>query len=184
MNPKPKASLPKIVQDALNHGIIYESVAREKYTNVLKHELGRNINVRETGLVIQPNLFLVGASPDEMVIDDNVGDGLIEIKCPKSRVSWTPEALINDDKFYITSDNGTLSLKKDHEYYTQIQVAMGLSGAQFCDFIVYTFRGLIIIRTNYDEAYFLDIMKKINSFYRSYMLPYLVCNDAILDDRS
>ena len=85
LNPKPKSKQPKIVQDALNHGIIYEPLAREKYENVLKFELRRNVCIRETGLVIQPNLFWVGASPDGMVIDREVGIGLIEIKCPKGR---------------------------------------------------------------------------------------------------
>ena len=46
-------------------------------------------------------------------------------------------------------------LKKDHPngYYTQIQMAMGFSQITFCDFIVYTFDGMIIIRTQFDEDY-------------------------------
>ena len=173
-HPKPKSKQPKIVQDALNHGIVYEPLAREKYTNILKYELHRNVCIRETGLVIQTNLFWVGASPDRMVIDAQVGIGLIEIKCPKSKVSLPPEALLNDDKFYVTWDNGKPSLQRNHEYFTQVQVAMGLSGALFCDFVVYMFGGVIVARTNYDQAYFIDVMKKINPFYRSYMLPKIL----------
>ena len=46
---------------------------------VLKHD----INVRESGLVIQPNLFWLAASPDGLVSDhsDSRKGGLIEIKC-------------------------------------------------------------------------------------------------------
>ena len=160
--------------NALNHGIIYEPLAREKYENVLKFELRRNVCIRETGLVIQPNLFWVGASPDGMVIDREVGIGLIEIKCPKSKVSLLPEVLLNDEKFYMTWDNENPSLRRNHEYFTQIQVAMGLSGALFCDFVVFTFGGIIISRISFDEAYFIDVMKKINMFYRTHMLPKIL----------
>ena len=171
---KPKSQLPQTVQDAMNHGIVYEPVARQKYFDILKYELRRDVNIRETGLVIQPNLFWVGASPDGMVIDSQVGVGLIEIKCPKSKSSYSPEVLLNDNKFYVTLENGKPALNKNHEYYTQIQVAMGLSGALFCDFVVYTFGGLIITRTDFDYGYFIDVMRKINTFYRTYMMPRLV----------
>ena len=84
---KPKSQLPKIVQDAMDHGLAYEPIARETYLNVMKYELRMDITIRETGLVIQPSLFLVAASPDGMVVDQQVGIGLIEIKCPKSKSS-------------------------------------------------------------------------------------------------
>ena len=171
---KPKSELPQTVQDAMNHGIIYEPIAREKYFNILKYELRRDVNIRETGLVIQPNLFWVAASPDGMVIDSQIGVGLIEIKCPKSKRSVSPDALVNDKKFYMTLENGMPALKKNHKYYTQIQIAMGLSGVLFCDFVVYTFGGLIIARTDFDHNYFISVMGKINSFFRKYMLPALV----------
>ena len=46
---------------------------------VSKHD----INVRESGLVIQPNLFWIAASPDGSVSDhsDSRKGGLIEIEC-------------------------------------------------------------------------------------------------------
>ena len=171
---KPKSQLPKIVQDAMDHGLGYEPIARETYLNVMKYELRRDITIRETGLVIQPSLFWVAASPDGMVVDQQVGIGLIEIKCPKSKSSLSPEHLVNDDKFYVTLSNGSPVLKRNHQYYTQIQMAMGLAGASFCDFVVYTFGGIIISRVDIDHTYFVDIMQKINSFYSTYMLPKLL----------
>ena len=99
---------------------------------------------------------------------------MVEIKCPKSKISCSPEVLVSDNKFYVTLANGKPALKKNHEYYTQIQIAMGLSGVLFCDFVVYTFGGLIIARTDFDHGYFIDVMKKINTFFRIYMMPRLV----------
>ena len=85
-----------------------------------------------------------------------------------------PENLVNDEKFYVEMADGNPILKKRHEYYTQIQMAMGIAGALFCDFVVYTSQGLIITRTAYDHDHFISVMKKINTFYRMYMLPKLI----------
>ena len=75
-------------------------------------------------------------------------------------------------------------MKKSHEYYTQVQMAMGVSGALFCDFVVYTFKGLIVTRTEYDHDYFIAVMKKINAFYRMYMLPKLLHAAGDMGDTS
>ena len=56
-------------------------------------------------------------------------------------------------------------------------MAIGLPGASLSDFVVYTFKGLIIVRTNFDNEYFLDLVDKLNSFYNAYMLPKLLENE-------
>ena len=56
---------------------------------------------------------------------------------------------------------------KDHHdgYFTEVQMDMGLTGASYCVFIVYTFQSLIIIRVNFDGEFFIEIIKKLNSFF-------------------
>ena len=177
LSSKPKSELSKKHRDNLDHGIVNEPIAREKYLDILKFKIKRKVQIRETGLVIQPNLFWVAASPDGLVMDMDAGVGLIEIKCPKSKHSHSPSDLLADKNFYIRLNNdGLPELKPTHEYYTQIQMAMGLSGAFFCDFVVYISQGLIIIRTPYDHQHFVKTMKKINVFYKDFMLPHL-CTD-------
>ena len=82
---------------------------------------------------------------------------------------------MRDDKFYVSLVDGEPELKMVHQngYYTQIQMAIGLSGAPFCDFIVYTFKGLIIARTPFNNEYFVNLIKKLNTFYSKYMLPQI-----------
>ena len=42
-------------------------------------------------------------------------------------------------------------MKHASDYFSQIQLAMGLSSSiPFCDFVVNAFNGLIIIRTKFD----------------------------------
>ena len=86
MKPEMKKKFPK----ALKHGKSHEPTARD-YTQYLKFVLMHDINVRETGLVVQPNLFWLAASPDGLVSDhsDSRKVGLIEIKCPKLKCNYT-----------------------------------------------------------------------------------------------
>ncbi len=184
LHPKERLQLPRSVQENLKHGSMNEPIAREKYSDVLCHKFHRRIAVRETGIVIQPNLFWLGASPDGLV-NDNQHDpqyGLIEIKCPRSKRDCTPDEMVSDAKFYVGIEDGKPYLKKNHSvgYYSQIQMAMGLSQVKFCDFIVYTFKSMIIIRIEFDEQYFENLMKKLNTFYRNYMLPELMQQENVL----
>ena len=58
-----------IVKENFKHGKIYESVAREIYKNYMKYTLKHGIDIRETGIVIQPNLFWLAAGPDGIISD-------------------------------------------------------------------------------------------------------------------
>ena len=101
LHPKERLQLPRSVQENLKHGSMNEPIAREKYSDVLCHKFHRRIAVCETGIVIQPNLFWLGASPDGLV-NDNQHDpqyGLIEIKCPRSKRDCTPDEMVSDAKF-------------------------------------------------------------------------------------
>ena len=154
---------------------MYEPVARKQYEEYLKYNLRHDAAVRETGIVVQPYLFWLAASPDGLVSDNTeAGIGLLEIKCPKTKRKSTPDDLMADESFYVSLVNGKPELKREHGYYIQIQMAMGLSGAPYCDFIVYTFKGLIIVRTPFNNEYFVNVIQKLNIFYRKYMLPLLI----------
>ena len=82
---------------------------------------------------------------------------------------------MQDNKFYVHYDDGRRRLKTDHSYgyYTQIQMAMDLSNVQFCDFIVFTFKGMIIVRVPYGKNYFEILVQKLNWFYKRCMQPKL-----------
>ena len=119
--------LPKSVLENMEHGRQYEPTAREMYIELMKTRLQRTVQVRETGFVVQPSLFWLGASPDGLVRDGTVL-GLIEIKCPKTKRNMTPAEMMSDQRFYVEMKDDVPSLKKNHSYgyYSQIQIAMGL----------------------------------------------------------
>ena len=62
----------------------------------------------------------------------------------------SPSDLVQDPYFYVNLENGKPVLKKSHStgYYSQI----------------YTFKGLIIVGTEFDVSYFDSLIQKLNSF--------------------
>ena len=119
----------------------------------MKFQINRNIDIRETGLMLQPKLCWLAAGPGGLVSDKSNEDvrqiGLTEMKCPKSKRNSKTNDLVHDQSCYVKYQDGVPVLKKEHPngYYTQIQMAIELSQIKLCDFIVYTFDGPIIIRT-------------------------------------
>ena len=98
----------------------------------------RNIFLTEAGLVMQLLLFWLGASPDRLICDKEYSDqpGLPETKCPSNNRNFSPADLLCNHSLYLQQNKiGEILLKKDHHfgYYTQVQMAMGLSQVNYCD---------------------------------------------------
>ena len=69
-------------------------------------------------------------------------------------------------------------LKKKHKHYYQIQGQMAITGTKWCDFIVYTFKGLHIERIYFDDVFWSDVLLKLEQFYFMQFLPcYLKSNN-------
>ena len=64
----------------LKHGRRYEPVAKRKYCAIVEYKMKRSIFLRETGLVKQPVLFLLGANPDGLIYDKKYSEYLVYSK--------------------------------------------------------------------------------------------------------
>ena len=123
---------------ATEHGKQYEAKGLREYEKYMK-KTGRTISVLKAGLVVNPSMYWLAASPDARVIDTSCDQpfGLAEVKCPHSKFSVTPEDACLDKTFCCLLDGGKVKLKKAHAYYSQIQGQMGVSGIPWVEFIVY-----------------------------------------------
>ena len=125
----------------------------------------KHVSGRETGIMIQPLLCWLAASPEGLITDESITPilGLIEIKCPFSKRNVHPQYMLKVKNFYVELRDGMLHLKEEHSngYHSQIQMAMGLSQLKFCDFIVYSFKGMIIIRIPFREICFIKLTEKL-----------------------
>lgn len=165
---------------AINYGKTNELKARQIYINKIKSTLNRDLMVEDAGLVVNPGLPFLGATPDGKVFDkyEKNSDtfGIIEIKCPyKYRDCNIKEAALNKDFcLEIKKDTDEIMLKKKHIYFYQVQGQMALSGIKWCDFIVYTSRSIFIQRINFDKNAWENIIcPKLIEFYYCHGLPYL-----------
>ncbi|XP_055626346.1 uncharacterized protein LOC129768612 isoform X1 [Toxorhynchites rutilus septentrionalis] len=95
---------------AIVHGIRCESKA------IAAYERDYRKNVWSCGFVIPPHISWLGCSPDGIVINEG---RIIEIKCPKEGEKSLCDLI--DFLPYFTRLN---VLKKNHQYYAQLQLTM------------------------------------------------------------
>lgn len=153
----------KFSSRSTNHGIVHEATAVRKFMEPFCGAL----EAKETGLIIMKSHPFLAASPDRLLAEATV----IEVKCPYTarfqKISPTTVSYLTE------GDDGKLKLKKNHPYYSQVQGQMMVSGRGFCDFLVYTYKGLENIWVLRDEEFISEMLTKLCYFYENYFKPAL-----------
>jgi len=117
---------------ALKYGHLFEPIAAEAYSVFVQYAHS-NLQIRNCGLFVDADAPFLCASPDRLVSCDCCGEGLLEIKCPKSCENEDPKTA---NLAYLTkAESAVQQLKRSHMYYTQVQMQMGVVGRQWCDFL-------------------------------------------------
>ena len=99
---------------------------------------------------------------------------ILKIKCPYSARDTTPvQAAEKLPSFFCKVVNGNLSLKKNHNYYFQVQGQLAITHANWCDFCVYTPHGFSIERITFDKSFWKSVVHKLDEFYFKYIIPTL-----------
>ena len=154
----------------MRRGIELEPRAAMVYANVAK---GGLVNLYPSGLVINPKCPWLGCSPDRKVYDSEAANqglnpfGLLEIKVVKEG-----ETDFGNVR-YVTTDPITkeLTLKRNHEYYYQVQCQLGLTGIEWCDFFSYmNDTKFMCIRILFDQDFFQSSKDKVDNFFFNYFL--------------
>ena len=112
----------------------------------------------KTGIHISAINSWLAASPDGIVQDpsqiEGKRTGILEIKCPYSGRTMTPEAAYQEiNRFYSTLNNGQVTLKKKHNYHYQVQGQLAITELPWCDFIIWTPQGMSVQRIECDENF-------------------------------
>lgn len=172
---------------SISHGVRNESLARSLYVKKLKKRLGHDIEVYACGFVVNPGLPFLGASPDGKVLDKSERDpfGLLEIKCPfKFRNSNIKDAALSSE-FCLAYVADEIKLKRNHNYFYQVQGQMAISGIKWCDFVVYTFESIFVERIAFDETLWCNnMLPSLLQFYRNYGLPFLCDKFSVQTSKS
>ena len=107
----------------MKHGLAYEDTAANAYLS------DRSVNLYRSGFFINPHISYLGTSPDFEVYDPVNKFCLLEIKCPsKESITEVP---------YKKEKDGEKFLNRNHDYFYQVMGQLGLTGASWCDFMVW-----------------------------------------------
>ena len=151
-----------------------EPLAVEAYIQYMAMQQ-RPITVSQTGLIINPNFSYLGASPDGLLTDCNGTDpsGILEIKCPYKYRDVDPCEAAGNKDFCSELTGDTLTLKRSHNYYYQIQGQMAISSRKWCDFVIYTNKKVSVERISFDEPHWMTMLPKLTDFYTKELVPIL-----------
>ena len=136
----------------------------------------------KAGSVISKDFPFLGATPDACVHDPSRTNqyGLVETKCPYKYRNILPEqaALKSDFCSYIVEKEGKniLQLRISHMYYCQVQGQMAISKRKWCDFVIYTTKGITVQMIEFNPAVWTnDLLPKLVAFFDNCFTPAIVC---------
>ena len=163
---------------AITYGVEKEKCAIKEYISY-QHSIGhKDLFVTPSGVIINPHFSFLGASPDGAVYDpSNLQEpfGFLEVKCPYTCSNVTPIEACSKSGFYCKAMDGKLKLKESHYYYAQVQGQMAVGERPWCDFVVFTLKGISVERIRYNQEYWKDkLLPKLTSFYDNCVAPELV----------
>ena len=85
-----------------------------------------------------------------------------------------PQKAAKSPKFFCFLEGEKLKLKRTHNYFCQVQGQMALTEREWCDFIVYTDKGISVERIKFDTNFWSnDLLPKL-SFFDNCLAPEIV----------
>lgn len=153
-------------------GQLETSIVCKSLTDSNIHE---NFQVEQFGLCILKEKQWYGASPDSIVYCDCCSFRVLEVKCPFSLRDKSLQEEIDSGNFYIIKDEeGIYKLKKNHQYFYQVQLEMYVCSMENCDFMVWTPNEFIIINVPFDLEFMKIQIAICDKFWKDAILRELL----------
>ena len=128
-------------------------MAVQAYTEHQNNSGHHGLTVCSVGFYLSKSHPFLGASPDGSVYDPTSDQpyGFVEIKCPYSHHYHTPAEACTDKNFFCTVESGNVvTLRQTSKYFCQVQGQMAVGERPWCDFVVYTLKGISVERIKFD----------------------------------
>ena len=170
---------------AIRWGKDNEPLARKCYLEN-RQAAGEEMEFRPAGLSLLPEKSYLGASSDGRLNCKSVDTcciGCLEIKCPYSikgslTITLTPEEIADrhgKDFFMTRGEDGLLHLRTSHPYYAQVQGELAVHNVEWCDFVVYSNRTVVVDRILNDFSYWIKLNETLDNFYIEHVVPEILC---------
>ena len=143
----------------------------------------RNLRSEEQGLIVMRGKPFIAASPDLKVSCECCGEGLVEIKCPYSFKESIPSA---DNLTYLQMVDRTTILKRNSDYFYQVQGQMAVTELSFSDFFVFTIHGHFTERIKFDKDFWSSMFLKLEWFWVNCLAPEILIRKILhqLEERN
>jgi predicted phage-related endonuclease len=141
--------------NAINHGLVKEEEAVQKFAMTTGKQ------VAKCGLFVDLAHSFLAATPDVIVVGE---DALVEVKCPyDGRQSKIAKGKLFP---FLEQRDGGLKLKRNRNYFFQVQGQLKICGKQFCYFVVFTNCDILVEKIEFDGTFFDDKMLRfLTSFF-------------------
>lgn len=153
-------------------GTLATNYGREKEDEAIQQFIEETgLQVSKCGLFVDKHKPFLAASPDGLVEEDSV----VEVKCPYKIVDLTPKEGIEQKKIdFCVFKNDTLQLKRNHNYYFQVQGQLHITGRNFCYFILWSPKGLLYEKIKRDDVFWQKMEHILETFYFECLLPEII----------
>ena len=167
---------------AMKHGCSMEIHAKQCYLSLMKPN-HRKLKSEEQGLIVMRGKPFIAASPDLKVSCECCGEGLVEIKCPYSIKESIPSA---DNLTYLQIVDGTTILKRNSDYFYQVQGQMAVTELGYTDFFVFTIHGHFTERIKFDRDFWTSMFLKLEWFWVNCLAPEILTRKILhqLEERN
>lgn len=165
--------------EAVQYGIESEEKAVNLYLREMQQQ-GFNLKVDEVGLLVSKKKPYLGASLDRIVtnMDQNSKWGM-EIKSPFSKAGMDVEEACKSKTFCLEKiPDGTIRLKRIHDYYIQVQGQLYCSNLELKGIIFVVYFGedkpLFIENIFFDASCWNEYFPKIDYFFKKAFFPEML----------
>lgn len=153
---------------AIKYGRDSEPIAFDEYKRLTGYDL------RKCGFFTNKSFPGLGCSPDGLVYDKyGKITAIIEIKCPIkicNTAPWDLDNIKNRETMCYTVTDNAIKLKRDHQYYFQIQLCLAIMELKSCDFIVWSKLGLSRETVERNESFISSLTKKLLTIHKNVLL--------------
>lgn len=169
MNPTKLDHMPSIKYQIKN-----EKKALEQYLKWAR-EIHENMNYREFGLIISPEMPYFTVSCDGLVSCNCHGNGCIEIKCLRTVESGDSfDVLTLKPNNILNRVENDYFLERNHEFYYKVQMQINLGDLEYCDFVVWSPIKVLVITINADIDFWIETQRKASTFHEQVLMPELL----------
>jgi hypothetical protein len=74
--------------------------------------------------------------------------------------------------FFMETVKGKVQLKTRDDYYSQVQGQLMITGAEFCEFIVYTQCDMAVEGITPDISFMTEMLEKLSIFFKDFTKPF------------